>query len=466
MAPGGFILIWHRAPAGRGRTGNSHEKHRCSSLRQPQQDKKDAYFAEGVRDEILTDLAKVADLKVISRTSVMQYESGTMRNLRDIAKALGTAHVVEGTVQRENDRVRVSVQLIDALTDTHLWGDRYDRELADIFALGKRAAETIVAQLTAQAFTGGESSHRRRSRPAIWWPTIFILMPTRSSAPSSTTPAANDNLFEAADCSRMRWRSTQLFPRLLPSRPRPGSYFPLWAHHTPARRELAEKALQAALRLRPASGEAHLAQAHHLYCGYLDYNRARAELLIAQRLLPNEPLVFQFLGFINRRQGHWVAATRNFLRALELDPRNTYTLQYFAVSYYYMRRYADQAAILDRALAILPNDAGLRVTRAGIALRRRADPHPLHATIDTIVADDPAAAPGLADEWFYLALCERDAAGLDRALAALTPAGYSNAGFVFPRSWCEAIAARMAGLRRGRTSRFRSRRRRGRENAA
>ena len=169
------------------------------------------------------------------------------------------------------------------------------------------------------------------------------------------------------------------------------------------------------------------------------------ELELARRSLPNEPLVFELAGFMDRRQGHWDAATRNFLRALELDPRNTYTLQQLAVSYYYMRRYADQAAILDRALAILPNDAGLRVTWAGIALRRRADPHPLHATIDTIVSRYPAGAPGLADEWFYLALCERDPAGLDRALAALTPTGYSNAGFVFPRSLCEAIAARMAG---------------------
>ena len=217
--------------------------------------------------------------------------------------------------------------------------------------------------------------------------------------------------------------------------------------HTQARLALADAAVKAAQRLRPDAGETHLALAEHLYCGFLDYDGARRELELARRSLPNDPLVFELAGFVDRRQGRWDAATRNFLRALELDPRNTntYTLQQLAVSYYYLRRYADQTAILDRALAIRPNDVGLRVTRAGIALRRRADPGPLHATIATIVAEDPAAAPGLADEWLNLALCERDPAGLDRALAAMTSAGYSNAGFVFPRSWCEAIAARLAG---------------------
>ena len=119
--------------------------------------------------------------------------------------------------------------------------------------------------------------------------------------------------------------------------------------HTPARLALADAAVKAAQRLRPDAGETHLALAEHLYCGFLDYDRARRELELARRSLPNEPLVFELAGFMDRRQGRWDASTRNFLRALELDPRNTYTLQQLAASYYYLRRYADEAAILDRA---------------------------------------------------------------------------------------------------------------------
>ncbi len=176
-------------------------------------DKKDAYFAEGVHDEILTDLAKVADLKVISRTSVMQYESGTMRNLRDIAKALGTAHVVEGTVQRENDRVRVSVQLIDALTDTHLWGDRYDRKLADVFALESELAETIVAQLTAKLSPREKAAIEERPTSDL----VAFDLYTHANSLLSTivyNTRSKDNLFEA---TRLLESAVALDPNFFPA---------------------------------------------------------------------------------------------------------------------------------------------------------------------------------------------------------------------------------------------------------
>ncbi len=407
--------------------------------------KSDANFANGVHDEILTDLSRVADLKVISRTSTMQYRTGMERNLREIGKALGAAHVVEGSVQRDGQRVRVNVQLIDARRDAHLWAESYDRDVADTFALESELAETIVTQLKAKLSPSEKAAIEEESTSDSLAHDLFLEANALINAPLFNVQGTQ-NLFEAADLlEKAVARDPNYFLAYCKLASVHDQIYLNGSDHTPARLALAEAAVKAAQRLRPDAGETHLALAEHLYCGFLDYDRARSELELARRSLPNEPLVFELAGFIDRRQGRWDASTHNLLRALELDPRNTYTLQQLAVSYYYLRRYADEAAILDRALAILPNDVGLRVIRAGIALHQRADPQPLHATIDTIVAENPAAAPGLADEWIYLGLCERDAAVADRALAAMTSTGYSNAGFVFPRSWCEAIVARMAG---------------------
>ena len=439
---GGFLLYFRQPP----RTPTISEKSiAVLPFENLSEKKSDANFANGVHDEILTDLAKVADLKVISRTSTMQYRTGMERNLREIGKALGAAHVVEGSVQRDGQRVRVSVQLIDARSDTHLWAESYDRDVADTFALESELAETIVAQLKAKLSPEEKAAIEEESTSDPLAHDLYL-----EANALITTPLFNvqgtENLFQAADLlEKAVARDPNYFQAYCRLASVHDQIYLNGPDHTPARLALADAAIKAAQRLRPDAGETHLALAEHLYCGFLDYDRARHELELARRSLPNEPLVFELAGFMDRRQGRWEESTRNLLRALDLDPRNTYTLQQLAVSYYYLRLYADQAAILDRALAILPNDAGLRVTRAGIALRRRADPHPLHATIDTIVAENPAAASGLADEWLNLALCERDAAGLDRALAAMPSTGCSYEGFVFPRSWSEAIAARTTG---------------------
>ncbi len=215
--------------------------------------------------------------------------------------------------------------------------------------------------------------------------------------------------------------------------------------HTPARLALAEAAIRAAQGLRPDAGETHLALAEHLYCGFLDYDRARQELEIARRSLPNEPLIFELAGFIDRREGKWDDSARNLARALELDPRNVYTLQQLAGGYQFFRRYADAATMLQRALDILPNDSTLRIIRAAIDLDWHADSQPLHLAIQAVVTENPASAAGLADDWLNLALCERDPTAAEHALAAMPAQGYTNQGFSFPRSWCQALAARTAG---------------------
>ncbi len=214
--------------------------------------------------------------------------------------------------------------------------------------------------------------------------------------------------------------------------------------HTPSRLALADAALKAVVRLRPDAGDTHLARANFLYRCYLDYDHARTELALAQRALPNNSEIFELTGYIDRRQGLWNESARSLQRALQLDPRNFFMLQQIALSYQEFRQFGAMAAALDRALALIPRDLDTRVTRALVDLEWRADPRPLHETIAAILAEKSAAAPDLAAQWFYVALCERDLAAAGQALAAVPASGIST-DLNFPRSWCEGLAARARG---------------------
>ena len=246
-------------------------------------DKQNAYFADGVQDEILASLAKVADLKVISRTSVMQYRNSAQRNLREISRALGVAHVLEGTVQRAVSRVRVSAQLIDARTDSHVWGERYDREIADVFALESELAEQIVAQLKSR-FSAQEKAAIEQ-KPTSDLAAYDLYIRGRELVEGAVFTSGNE-LFEAI---RLLKEALQRDPSFALA------YYQLaHAHdqlyvraidHTTERLKLAEAAIESLRRLRPDSGEAHLALAKHLYWGYLDYDNARNELAAARRAL-------------------------------------------------------------------------------------------------------------------------------------------------------------------------------------
>jgi len=407
-------------------------------------DKENAYFADGVQDEILTVLAKVADLKVISRTSAMQYGAGAQRNLRDIGKTLGVSHVLEGSVQRADGHVRVSAQLIDARTDAHVWAEHYDRELADIFAIESEVAEQIVSQLKAHLSPREKAAIQERSTSNIAARDLYTRAKTLMA--SAVNVRAEGNLMDAA---LLLEEAVELDPKFLLGYLNLASahdqiYF-TGIDHTPARLALAQKAVDAALSLGPESGEAHLALAEHLYCGYIDYDRAREELAIARQLLPNEKRVFELLGYIDRRQSRWTESLQNLERALELDPSNRYFLQQIARSFDYMRRFAEEATALDRLLEIVPQDTGVRIQRAAVELAARANSKPMHSTIDAVLRVNPNSAGDLADQWLYLALCERDFDAADRALAAMPDNGYINEGFSFPKSWYEALVARARG---------------------
>jgi TolB-like protein/Tfp pilus assembly protein PilF len=381
-------------------------------------EKKNAYFADGVQDEILTDLAKVADLKIISRTSVMQYKSGVARNLREIGQQLGVAHVVEGAVQRSGNRVRVNAQLIDARTDRHLWGETYDRDLADVFAIQSQIAKAIADQLQAKL---SPSEKAAIERPPTGDIAAFDLYTRGKNLLLTTTfsSSAGANLLKAADLLNQAVARDPAFVQ---------AYCQLaWTHdllylfgldHTPGRLALANAAVQAAFRLRPDAGEVHLARAQNLYRGYLDYDGALAELEIARQTLPNDSRIFELKGYIARRQGRWEEAVQNLERAADLDPRNVDMLQQIALSYAGLRRYAEEKLVLDRALAIEPNNAEMRVTRAFVELDWKADTRSLHQTIDSIRATNPAAIPSIAGDWLNCALAERDAAAAKNALIA------------------------------------------------
>jgi TolB-like protein/class 3 adenylate cyclase/Flp pilus assembly protein TadD len=408
------------------------------------EEKENAYFADGVQDEILTGLAKVADLKVISRTSTMQYKVGAERNLREIANALGVAHVLEGSVQRAGGRVRVNAQLIDARTDSHLWAERYDRDVADVFAIQSEVAGKIVAQLQAKISPSEMAAIEKAPTNDI--AAFNLYAHAKALIDDGLLREASKDLFEAVRLLDEAVKDdASFYPAYYQLARAHDSIYQYYFDHTPARLSLADAAIQSLRRLRPDAGETHLALARHLYFGYRDYDRARQELSAAQRDLPNNSEAFLFAAFIDRRQGRWEDSTRNFERASALDPRDTAILQQLSLSYESLRRYADAVAVLDRALTIAPNDITLRTQRAKVALRSQADTKPLHTIIETVVSENPNAAPVVAGEWLPLALYERDPDAAQRALAAMPAGGCYDASIPFPNPWCEGLSARMRG---------------------
>jgi adenylate cyclase len=327
-------------------------------------DKENAFFTDGVQDQILTDLSQIADLKVISRTSVMQYKSGAARNLREIGQQLGVAHVVEGSVQRAANKVRVIAQLIDARNDAHLWAQTYDRDLADVFAIQSEIAKAIADQLQAKL---SPNEKKAIAQP----PTTDLAAFDLYSRAKSLLLTISFSVTSDPDLRK----AIELLDEAVKRDP---SFFDAYcqlayAHetvyavrgfdHTPARLALAEAAVQAATRLRPDAAETHLARAQYLYYGPRDYAGALAELEIARRALPNDPRLFELTGYILRRRGQQEEGLRNLERAVELDPRNLFTLQQIALSYQNLGRYPEAIAALDRALAIVPDNVETRANR-------------------------------------------------------------------------------------------------------
>jgi TolB-like protein/Flp pilus assembly protein TadD len=382
-------------------------------------DKENAYFTDGVQDEILTDLSKIADLKVISRTSVMQYKSGVARNLRKIGEELGVAHVVEGSVQRAGNKVRVNAQLIDARNDTHEWAENYDRPIDDVFAIQSEIAKAIADQLQARLSPAEKNTIEQRPTADVVAFEQYSKAKTlmlyagagggeerayREAVDLLKSAIARDPAFHAAFC-QLVLANDHLYA---------DGY-----DHTPERLSAAEEALKKAAELRPDSADTHLARAQHLYWALRDYNGALSELDLARQGLPNDPRIVELTGYILRRQGKPEEGLHALQQAASLDPRNTDLLGQIAVSYAGLRRYAEAAATFDRALQIKPDDVVLGVNRAEIDLHWRGDPEPMCRFVERVRSERPESIPDVVDNWVDCALAKRDWPGAEQALAAL-----------------------------------------------
>jgi TolB-like protein/Flp pilus assembly protein TadD/tRNA A-37 threonylcarbamoyl transferase component Bud32 len=408
-------------------------------------DPENAFFTDGVQDEILNDLAKIADLKVISRTSVMQYKTGTKRNLRQIANELGVAHVVEGSVQRAANRVRVSAQLIDAKTDTHLWVERYDRPLDDVFAIQTEIAKAIAVQLQTKLSPRERAAIEERPTSDLAAYDLYLQAKELSYDGLINVVRQRENYFKAV---QLLDQATARDPAFLLAHCQLVFIHDdiYWQNydHTETRLALADARLRAAVRIQPNAGETHLAQAAHFYFGSRDYNRARNELSDAQRALPNNAEIFKLLGAIDRRQGRWDEAIRNFKHAVDLDPRNASNMIDVGYTYFKLRRYEEAIAMANRLQALEPQSAIVRAGRAWVGFNAQGDMTSFRAVLNRIEAEGGSSATEVADLSFQLALCQRDVTAAARALANIPSEGYLNLDdFPFPHAWYEGLVSKL-----------------------
>ncbi len=406
------------------------------------------FFTDGVQDEILFNLAKVADLKVISRTSVMQYKTVRARNLREIGQQLGVAHILEGSVQRIDNRVRINAQLIDARSDAHIWAQSYDRDLADVFAIQSEISKTIADQLQARLSP--------QERIALTRPATVDAVAERlyvegwQHVERASNPDGKAALLDAIPLMEEAIARDPRFVR---------AYALLFtAHidlywqgfdHTPARLEMAKQTIERGAEIDPDAGEIHMARADYLYKASRDYNAARAELDLARRTLPNNALIYIYSAAMDRRQGRWDESIRNWERGIELDPRNYRYLMETAFTYQILRRFPESARTYERALSVQAGDQFARAQLAQLPFFQRADLAPWETQLSTIAAAKPEAEGEIANVLFFCGLAKRDRALTSRALRVIAPEGlrdtYNNS--LWARDWFVGLAARTFGDR-------------------
>ena len=408
------------------------------------EDKDNAYFADGIQDEILTRLSKIADLKVISRTSTQHYKSAP-ENLPEIARQLGVAHILEGSVQKSGDAVRVNVQLIKAANDSHLWADTFDRKLTDIFSVESEVAKAIADQLRAK-LTGQEEqviAAKPTDNPEAYDAYLRGLAYTLKTATHPPTPLAHRNISE----KRCGWTRSSPLAWALLSYVDARGYLTLTLQPTVALREEARQAAETALTLQPNLGEAVLAKGYYHYACLKDYDTAVRYFEQARQLLPNSSRIPESLAYVARRRGQWDRSESYFNEAERLDPRNVYLLTQHALSYIDLRRFPEALRKLDQVLNITPDDVDTLVLKAAIAQAEGDLPRasallaPLHPT-----ADDPSAL----ETQVYQAILERRPAQiiprLKEILAKPDPAlGYHQ--------WRTALLVRLGARSRRRPCR-------------
>ena len=403
------------------------------------EDKANAYFADGIQDEILTRLSKIADLKVISRTSTQHYKSAP-GNLREIAKQLGVAHVVKGSVQKSGDAVRVNVQLIKAANDSHLWADTFDRKLTDIFSVESEVAKAIADQL--RVHVSGQEKQAIAAKPTDNLEAYdAYLRGLAYNLKTATTPA------NSLGAQKYLREAVRLDPKFalawaLLSYVDARGYLQLTLQPTAALREEARQAAETALTLEPDLGEALMAKGYYYYACLKDYDTAVRYLERAREVLPNSSRIPESLAYLERRRNQWDQSESYFNEAERLDPRNVSLLTQHAQSYICLRRFDEALRKLDEVLDIIPDDLDTLVLKAVIAQAEGDLPRaaalltPLHPNADN---------PGAFETQVYQAILERQPAPviprLKEILAKPDPAlGYLNGEQRFWLGWTQEIA--------------------------
>lgn len=345
-------------------------------------DKENAYFAGGIQDEVLTNLAKIGDLKVISRTSVMRY-AGSQQSVREIAKALGVTAVLEGSVRRAGNRVHITAQLINALNDDHIWAENYERDITDVFGVQRDVALDIAAALHAKL--SPNEKERIEGRPTKSGEAYLIYLQAQDSYARSQSM---DDLKQVAELYE---RAIQRDPAFALAFARL-AYIQAFVYHNtgqPTTLEKARDAANKAMQLEPALPEAHQAQGYVYYWGDREYEKALAEFAVAKAALPNDPDLLGVIGSIERRQGKWSDSTANFEKQASLDPRAPYVLAMgAAANYRALRNFPAAAKILDRAIQVDPTYIQIHVWRAQLDIDWKGD----LSALETLLARPPTNA--------------------------------------------------------------------------
>jgi serine/threonine protein kinase len=380
--------------------------------------KSDAYFADGVQDEILNNLAKIAQLKVICRTSVMQYRADAKRDLHEISHALGVANVLEGTVRRDGNHVRVSTELVDARNYNTIWADSYDRDLSDIFAIQSEIAQMVASKLSTQLSPEERKDIEEKPTDNLEAYDLYLQAKQLLGANywdvlQSSEKEIYSKIINLLEQAVQKDRKFALAYCLIAKAH--DILYADWTDRTPERRALGDAAVNEALRLRPDLPEAHLAVAAHLYYCYRDFERARVQIAIAAQALPNSPDLLELTALIDRVQGRWEKSTAGLERATTFDPRNLETLGYLELNYKFLRRYRDVERIMDRMIELKPDDLMLRFEKTINAFCEKADVKRVRAAYEALpssMKDDPY----LVMLGTNFAICARDFAAAEEIL--------------------------------------------------
>ena len=391
-------------------------------------DKENAFFAEGVQEDILTALAKFADLKVISRTSVASYVAGPHRNLREIGQELGVANILEGSVRRAGGKVRVTAQLIETRTNTHLWAETYDRELADVFAIQSDIAQRIATAL--QTKLAPEEKARLDARPTANSEAYVLYLTARGTE-------------DSVEAEKIYLQVIALDPGFALAYAQASILNSGFSVEDRARKAKARALAEEALRLSPTLGEAHMALGLCLYWGEKQYDAALKEFEIAAATSPNNAEIYSYIGGIYRRQGRWRESIASFERALSLDPRNCIIAFMAANNCFFVRDWAAASAGLNRALAIKPDFVLPRIGLAYLEVCRNGNPAAGRKILENIPASVASRGMLTVSRW-DLAMLERDYATAEKILTEAPLEDFPSAGEA-PKTYYQGRVARARG---------------------